>query len=111
MNLPIDDIYMDKNEFGIMCIETKEYFLYDFRYKNIIIEYNGVKFHAKTADDPNFRNPYKPELTSEEVFSRDERKKLAAIKRGFNICVIWNDITFEENLEICKNFILQNLMK
>ena len=60
----------------------------DGRYKNIVFEFNGTRFHLdsrfynESAVDPFNR-------TYEEVHNKDNRKKEAYLQKQYNIIVIW----------------------
>ena len=106
-DLEIDAIFGGK-EFGMMDTETKRYYKYDFKYKNIIIEYHGLAFHPRKPTD-YFRNPFDKKQTAEEAYNRDQAKRRVAESRGFFYLEIWNDTPFGDRIELCKSFILTNL--
>lgn len=104
-----DDIYIgdgDKKEYFIYS--DKKIYFYDFtiKSKKIIIEYNGVFFHAKPSSI-NWYNPFVTE-SKEENIEKQELKKLAAYNKGFKILEIWSDENALNNLELCKKFIILN---
>lgn len=108
-NINKDDIYI-----GIEG--NKEYFIrnecsvffYDFtiKSKKIIIEYNGVAFHAKSESQEWF-NPFTKE-TAKEYMKKRKIKTNTAYENGFKLLEIWSDEEPIINLEICKKFILEN---
>jgi len=56
-----------------------------------IIEYNGDDYHGnpnkyKPTDNPN---PFRKNITAQEIWDRDKHKKLLAEKHGFEVMVIW----------------------
>lgn len=104
-----DDIYLgieNKKEYFISS--DKKIFFYDFtiRSKKIIIEFNGVMFHAKNEDI--WYNPF----TNESAFTNIKKhnfKKDVAIKQGFRVMEIWSDEDPIINIELCKKFIISNI--
>ena len=68
--------------------------LYDFvDFKNKkIIEYNGDRYHGnpdkfKPEDNPN---PFKKNITAQEIWDKDKRKIDVAINNGFEVLIIWD---------------------
>lgn len=103
----LKNIYFGDKEYGIYDKENNKYFKYDYTdiQKKIIIEFNGEKFHPKTKFDENFKNPYEPQLTSEEIWKKDQQKKECAIKNGFTIYYIWENDYLKNKQEIIKNYL------
>jgi hypothetical protein len=113
--------FVDKNEIYFGYKNNKEYFinnegsfyLYDFtiRNKNIIIEYNGSKFHANPSltetDLKKWKNPYSNEDYTTNI-KRFNNKIKVAENNGFKVLVLWDNCSDENNIEKCKNFILNN---
>jgi ssDNA-binding Zn-finger/Zn-ribbon topoisomerase 1 len=68
--------------------------LYDFTdLKNKkIIEYNGDDYHANPkkylAED--YPNPFKKDITAQEIWDKDSKKINMAKKNGFEVMVIWD---------------------
>lgn len=95
--------YEDKNEYLIKQ-GNKRYF-YDFCILNIniIIEFHGIKFHAK-PDDKDWEHLYTNESKEENLF-KTELKNNCARNKGFHLLEIWSDKKYQENLQICKNYI------
>jgi very-short-patch-repair endonuclease len=103
--------------------KNKEYFinngvniyLYDFTIRNlkIIIEFNGVTFHANPEWDDTklleWSNPFNKEQTSQQNISNFDDKIKTAESNGFKVLTIWSDLDVDTNLEKCKEFILNNL--
>lgn len=109
-NKTIDElnyIYFGNKEYGIYDKENKKYFKYDYTdtVKKIIIEFNGEKFHPKTKFDENFKNPYEPQLTSEEIWNKDQQKKECAIKNGFTIYYIWESDYLKNKQAIIETYL------
>lgn len=104
-----DDIYIgieEKKEYFIS--DDMNIFFYDFtiKSKKIIIEFNGVLFHAK-EDSKNWSNPFTNESASDNI-QKTKIKKDVAIRNGFKIIEIWSDEDPIVNLELCKKFIIEN---
>lgn len=88
------------------------FYRYDFTdLKNKkIIEYNGDDYHGnpnkyKAEDYPN---PFRKDLTAKDIWDKDERKKLIANNKGFEVLVVW-DSEYKKNkqeiIDKCKNFL------
>ncbi len=103
------DIYFGKNEY-FLSVKNESIYFYDFTVKNInlIIEYNGIHVHPVDENNLKWRHAYTNENAS-LVKKKDNHKINIAKNKGFNIIEIWSDHAFEENIEMCKNFILENL--
>lgn len=104
------DIYVgveDKREYFIS--ENDSIFFYDFTLKNkkLIIEFNGVLFHAK-EESKKWRNPFTNE-TAIDNLKRSKYKKNVAVRNGFKVMEIWSDEDPIINLELCKKFIIENI--
>ena len=101
---------------GEICFrENGKNYLYDFVDINRkkIIEYNGDQYHANPVkyNESDIPHPYykKDGLTSKEIWSNDDNKKKLAIKRGFDVLVIWDSEYKKDKqkiLEKCINFLL-----
>jgi len=85
--------YGIKNEKPIYNELTQTCYFYDYFIKryNIIIEYNGVKWHPKSIDDINFKHPYNKINDAEYYYNKDLHKLNTAKKYGYNTIVIWED--------------------
>lgn len=109
-NILLEDIYIgidNKKEYFISS--NSKIFFYDFtiRSKKIIIEYNGVFFHAN-HDSKEWANPFTNESISENL-KKSKIKKDTALEYGFKLLEIWSDEDPVINLELCKKFIISNL--
>lgn len=56
----------------------------------IIIEYNGIKWHAKSPNDKNWINPISKQ-TAKENFEYFEKKVKLAESNGFEVIIFWSD--------------------
>lgn len=105
-SISINEVDMGDHEFGIVYIDDrasdleykKKSFLYDFRYKNKIIEYNGTVYHADPDvygenDRPykNFKSSNLQNLTAKEIWECDERKQNMVRQLGYDVLVIWEN--------------------
>jgi hypothetical protein len=82
-----------------------------------IIEYNGDMYHAnpqkyKENDNPH---PFRKQISSSEIWLKDERKLQAAKENGFEVLIIWDSEfrrktkdTKELIIKKCINFINNN---
>lgn len=90
----------------------KSIFFYDFtiRTKKLIIEFHGTAFHVNLEDPmyEKWRHPFTGEDWKQNIKNR-KIKNNKATKRGFKLLEIWSNKNPEENLEICKKFITENI--
>lgn len=107
------DIYIGhggKKEYFIS--HDRNIFFYDFviRSKFIIIEFNGVSFHAKPEyiHTNEWFSPFTKESARDNI-NRSEIKHNAAKSNKFEIMEIWSDEDSLINLEKCKNFIKERI--
>lgn len=81
---------------------NNSYYLYDFKYLNKIIEFNGDVFHGNPSiykeNDIciNFKNN---PLIAKELWERDKIKINLAINNGFDVLVIWES-EYKKNKEL-----------
>lgn len=87
-------------EFVLTSVEG--FYRYDFTdlLNKKIIEYNGDNYHANpdiflTTDTPN---PFRKNITSEDIWKKDEIKVKLANKHSFEVLVIW-DSEYKNNKE------------
>jgi len=99
-----EEYKLEKEEGGI--------WLYDFvDLKNKkIIEYNGDQYHAnpKLYESDDFPHPYRKTITAQEIWNKDERKKLSAEGEFFEILTIWDSEYRrhkEDVIKKCKNYL------
>jgi len=107
------DIYFaTKNKEYYICKGKGEFYQYDFvDLKNKkIIEYNGDKYHAnpnlyECNDTPH---PFRKNITSQDIWDKDKRKKEAAEENGFEVLIIWDSEYKNQKintLEKCKKYL------
>ena len=88
------------------------FYRYDFTdLKNKkIIEYNGDDYHGNPNkyDKDDYPNPFRKDLTAKDIWDKDERKKLIANNKGFEVLVVW-DSEYKKNkqeiIDECKKFL------
>lgn len=108
----------DESQTSINPLCKGKYWLYDFTitspYK-IIIEFHGDFWHAnpqKYKKDDILNFPTGEKYTAEMIWEKDEMKKEAAMRAGFEYKVVWesefNDDP-EKTIEGCNEWILQKL--
>lgn len=81
------------SEYGVHNPIADRFHYYDFvdlKYKKVI-EYNGLMFHAKSEDDPNFFNCFDSTITSKISYNNDKIKLDFIKSLGFDLLVIWED--------------------
>jgi hypothetical protein len=98
-------------EYRLEKDNNKGYWLYDFKYKNKIIEYQGDIYHA----NPNIYeahecpHPFYKELTAKDLWEKDYMKKETAVYNNYDIIYIWDseyrDKGVEKKYEIVKRCI------
>lgn len=88
-------------------------YLYDYTYKNIIIEYNGDLYHA----NPDFYstnecpNPFNKNLSASDIWKADKDKILCAEYHGYKVLTVWDSEYIKDKnstVERCINFINLN---
>ena len=108
IGIKYDDIYIGIDDKSEYFLKDDNIYFYDFTIKNkkIIIEYNGVAFHARPEelDKNEWFNPFTKESASDNI-KKNLIKKKVAIDNGFDILEIWSDECYLNNIEICKKFI------
>ena len=117
-----DDILFDTNELTLITPDTNnkfghKCFMYDFTYKNKIIEFNGDMIHANPSiylpnDLPlarfkkSFTNRY--DWTAQMLWDYDASKKILADSKGYTILVVWDSEWKKDKENIlrkCKEFL------
>jgi hypothetical protein len=66
--------------------------LYDFKYLNKIIEYQGDMYHAnpKLYEADDNPHPFRKELSAKEIWEKDKNKRISAESNGYEILYIWD---------------------
>ena len=91
-----------------------EFYFYDFTVLdlNVIIEYNGITWHANPEWDDNrlneWYNPFSNETYMTNIDKFNKKIKLANIN-GFDTLVLWSDTNIDDNIKKCKEFLLNKL--
>lgn len=97
-----------ENEYYIY--DNRHYF-YDFRYKDLIIEYHGTAYHASPYLDKALLNEWKHPFSKigyEESFKKDKIKRELAISKGFTYLEIYNPMPeneYNKVIEILNNYL------
>jgi hypothetical protein len=97
------------HQYTLMRESTKIY-LYDFNYKNKLIEYNGDYWHCNPKKyDENFYNKT-VKLHAHEIWKKDEAKINCAKENGYEILVIW-ELDYKNDkqgtIQKCLDFLTQ----
>lgn len=98
-------------------MQMKKYFLYDFTYKNKMIEFNGDLYHANprtyAPDDKPFSHitaiTDRGDWTSEQIWNFDTYKNKVATDHGYEMLVVWEydaKHNLRDSLEKCKKYLL-----
>jgi len=105
----------NKKEYFLYDKKEDNFYLYDFTLRNqkIIIEYNGVTFHPNKnklteSEWKTWSEPYS-NMKADEKYNYDQIKIKYAEKHGFKILEIWSDETVEDNINIIKDFLYNNI--
>jgi len=86
--------YATKNGEYRMKRDEGSVWVYDFvdLNKMKIIEYNGDQYHGNPekylAED--YPHPFRKNITAKEMWDKDKRKTENAIKKGFEVLVVWD---------------------
>ncbi|MCK9415476.1 endonuclease domain-containing protein [Candidatus Dojkabacteria bacterium] len=104
--------FATKNKEYFICKGKEEFFQYDFvdLENKKIIEYNGDQYHAnpKLYEATDHPHPFRKQITAQEIWDKDERKKIVANEEGFDVLTIW-DSEYKKNkymiLDKCLNFL------
>lgn len=78
----------DRREYCLYNIGKRSYYDFTIPKIKLIVEYNGVAFHAKEGDH-EWKSAFG--MTYEESIERDSYKKKLANERGFEIFYVWED--------------------
>ena len=94
IDVPISELCLINNNKN----RIKTHYFYDFYYNDKIIEFNGDYWHCNP-------NTWKPDtinkslkLTAQEVWNKDNDKKICAESNGYKVLVIW-EFDYKQNKE------------
>ncbi len=108
IGIEYDDIYLGLDEKSEYFIKSENIYFYDFviRSKKIIIEFNGITFHAKPEqlNKNQWFNPFTKENANDNI-EKSKLKYKVAEDNEFEVLEIWSDVNHLDNLELCKKFI------
>lgn len=105
--------YQNMNEYFINT--TDHFYSYDFTLLNqmIIIEYHNEIWHPnknmQIDEWNNWKNPFNKNITADDAYNKQLNKNNTAILKGFKLLEIWSSSSIEENIKICKKFIMSNI--
>lgn len=111
MGLEKDYIMMKHKDYGDaeFGINTDAgHCMYDFKYKNVIIEYNCTLWHYHPDHHDKYRWKDDPEKIKQRV-ELDEFKVEVATENGYNIFTVWDYNKIGVMLDQCEEFILANV--
>ena len=95
-----------KRSFYLMNPETTRPLIYDYYHSEskVLIEFNGDFWHCNpTQFTEDYFHPI-IQKTAKEIWAKDERKKTLAAQHGFELAVLWESGSIEEQLkQLCKN--------
>ena len=102
--------YVDAEHQFVLSVNNKKQYIYDIRYKNKIIEYNGDFWHAnpKIYNESFFNKRMKMHAT--DIWEKDKAKLDCAIKQGYSVLVVWEHdfkTNKQETINECIRFLTQ----
>lgn len=115
LNIPNKKIYWKNNEFFIKY-ENGIYF-YDFCIPdlNIIIEFNGSKFHPNknkmSCIEFNNWHQLLSNKSAFEVYEKDQHKNNLAITNNFDLFIVWDTDNMESKIIELKNELINRINK
>ena len=88
-------------EFKLKRDNNKGIWMYDFKFKNKIIEYHGDMFHGnpKIYEAGDNSHPFRKKITVKEMWDKDKEKSDFLITKGYDILVIWDSEYRKVSLE------------
>lgn len=91
----MQEAHYGENEF-FLWDKSKSIFFYDFKFKDVIVEYHGHAFHPNVkvlSEDElkSWRNPFDASIGWEEALSKDLRKKDVAESHGYKFFEIFSN--------------------
>jgi hypothetical protein len=105
----------ESSELCITYNNRKNRFMFDFTlFDKLIIEYNGNGSHVRDTwsidKKEQWRHVWDKECDYIKALERDAFKNNIAINAGYKILTVWAEDKFEENLKLCKKFILEEMI-
>lgn len=106
--------YGDSGEFSIISQLTTNYglpkmYLYDFKFRNKIIEFNGDLYHANPNKYSELDTPFikirgvkNKHITAKEIWEYDNIKNKTLIMAGYELLVIW-EYDVKNDIKNCIN--------
>lgn len=101
------------NELKLM--NNTNYYMYDFTINKhkLIIEYNGIKFHPNknelNEEEWISWKTARGNINADDAYNRQLDKINLAITNGYKVLEIWNNKPKMENIDICIEYIKNNL--
>jgi very-short-patch-repair endonuclease len=108
-------LYYARNPHEYVLNKDGKKYCYDFTIKdlNLIVEYNGTKFHPKSENDPEFAPIFESQDAVNEIWERDQFKINLAKENGFDVMIVWSDDVetglMEIRTEILKRIFIQSV--
>ena len=100
--------YTYNKEFYLYDNDLKKVYVYDFRYKNKIIEFNGDYYHWNPLIYSEYYYNKKKETCAKDIWELDNIKINSAKKRGFDVLIVWQKEFIDSPESIiskCLNFL------
>jgi len=100
--------YTYNKEFYLYDNDLKKVYVYDFRYKNKIIEFNGDYYHCNPLIYSEDYYNKKKETCAKDIWELDNIKINSAKKRGFDVLIVWQKEFIDSPESIiskCLNFL------
>ena len=96
--------YAELNKEYSLYDENGKIKFYDFRYKNIIIEFNGDYWHGNPIIYKE-NDIVRGSITAKQLWEQDQYKKELAEKHNFNILYIWENEYENDKITTIKNIL------
>lgn len=109
----LSEEFVIESNFPLPKPNKKNWYYYDIRYQNKIIEFNGDFWHAnpkKYSPEQKVGHPGKPTRTAQEIWDADQEKINVARNNGYEVMVVWeNDWHMERERVLleCRTFLNQ----
>lgn len=110
-NINFDKIFYKDNEYFIYDNKFKKIYFYDFcLIKNnikFICEYNGILYHPNklTLSDEEWKKWKTPvsNISADKQYKKDVRKEQLAREQNFEYLIVWENESFQVNVNIILN--------